>query len=145
MLGGQRCGCREASTGSGCTSQVGDGAGELEHAVVGARRDVQLAYGRLHEALAGLVQPAVLAHRSAELTTKPRARINRLHSRFAFVTISTGGLDAISHDLAIVSAMAHRVLVMKDGVIIEQGEAEALFDAPREPYTKTLLAAAQLA
>ena len=51
----------------------------------------------------------------------------------------------ISHDLALVRAMAHRVLVMKDGAIIEQGEAEALFTSPREPYTQTLLAAAQLA
>jgi microcin C transport system ATP-binding protein len=51
----------------------------------------------------------------------------------------------ISHDLALVRAMAHRVLVMKDGEIVEQGEAEALFANPREPYTQALLAAAHLA
>jgi microcin C transport system ATP-binding protein len=51
----------------------------------------------------------------------------------------------ISHDLAVVRAMSHRVLVMKDGDVIEEGEAEALFDSPRESYTQALLAAAQLA
>jgi microcin C transport system ATP-binding protein len=51
----------------------------------------------------------------------------------------------ISHDLAVVRAMSHRVLVMKDGSVVEQGEAQALFDAPREPYTRELLAAAHLA
>jgi microcin C transport system ATP-binding protein len=50
----------------------------------------------------------------------------------------------ISHDLALVRAMAHRVIVMKDGAVIEEGEAQALFDAPREAYTQALLAAAQL-
>jgi microcin C transport system ATP-binding protein len=51
----------------------------------------------------------------------------------------------ISHDLALVRAMSHRVLVMKDGAIVEQGEAETLFEAPAHPYTQALLAAAHLA
>jgi microcin C transport system ATP-binding protein len=51
----------------------------------------------------------------------------------------------ISHDLAVVRAMSHRVLVMKDGDVVEEGEAEALFAAPQAPYTRALLAAAQLA
>jgi microcin C transport system ATP-binding protein len=50
----------------------------------------------------------------------------------------------ISHDLAVVRAMSHRVMVMKDGDVVEEGEAEALFAAPREPYTQALLAAARL-
>jgi microcin C transport system ATP-binding protein len=51
----------------------------------------------------------------------------------------------ISHDLAVVRAMSHRVMVMKNGDVVEAGEAEALFSAPQQPYTKELLAAAHLA
>jgi oligopeptide transport system ATP-binding protein len=48
----------------------------------------------------------------------------------------------ISHDLAVVRAMADEVIVMKDGRAVEQGSAEAIFGAPRESYTRALMAAA---
>jgi microcin C transport system ATP-binding protein len=50
----------------------------------------------------------------------------------------------ISHDLAVVRAMAHRVMVMKGGDVVEEGESEALFRAPGHAYTRELLAAAHL-
>jgi len=48
----------------------------------------------------------------------------------------------ISHDLRVVRAMSHKVLVMRRGVVVEQGLTEEIFNRPREDYTKTLLAAA---
>jgi microcin C transport system ATP-binding protein len=48
----------------------------------------------------------------------------------------------ISHDLRVVRAMAHEILVMKDGRVVESGPAERLFTAPRQDYTRTLLSAA---
>jgi oligopeptide transport system ATP-binding protein len=48
----------------------------------------------------------------------------------------------ISHDLAVVRAMADYLIVMKQGKIVEQGPTDAIFDAPREEYTQTLMAAA---
>jgi microcin C transport system ATP-binding protein len=47
----------------------------------------------------------------------------------------------ISHDLRVVRAMAHRVIVMKNGKAIEQGSAAELFAHPQQEYTKSLLAA----
>ena len=48
----------------------------------------------------------------------------------------------ISHDLAVVRALAHQVVVLRAGRVVEQGPADALFAAPREPYTRALMAAA---
>ena len=48
----------------------------------------------------------------------------------------------ISHDLKVVRALADEVIVMRQGKVVEQGAANQIFDAPREAYTKALIAAA---
>ena len=48
----------------------------------------------------------------------------------------------ISHDLKVVRALAHKVMVMKEGDIVEAGPAEQIFDAPQSDYTRALMAAA---
>ena len=48
----------------------------------------------------------------------------------------------ISHDLRVVRAMAHDLIVMKDGKVVESGAAADIFDNPKEPYTQKLLEAA---
>ena len=48
----------------------------------------------------------------------------------------------ISHDLKVVRTLSHQVMVMQNGVCVETGTASQIFDAPREAYTKNLLAAA---
>ena len=48
----------------------------------------------------------------------------------------------ISHDLRVVKALSNHVVVMRNGRVVEQGPAEALFSAPQEEYTRALMAAA---
>ena len=50
----------------------------------------------------------------------------------------------ISHDLAVVRAVSDRILVMKDGRVVESGPADLILEAPAEPYTRELVAAAFL-
>ena len=50
----------------------------------------------------------------------------------------------ITHDVAVVRAMAHEVIVMKDGEVVESGGVHQVLDAPRHPYTQRLVAAAAM-
>ena len=62
--------------------------------------------------------------------------LRRLQSERGFACIF------ISHDLKVVKAMSHRVLVMRHGVIVESNDAHSLFTNPQHPYTQQLLQAA---
>nr|BFD41710.1 ABC transporter ATP-binding protein [Pseudomonas sp. FFPRI_1] len=51
----------------------------------------------------------------------------------------------ISHDLAVVKALSHQLMVIKHGQVVEQGDARSIFAVPQHPYTRQLLEAAFLA
>ena len=59
--------------------------------------------------------------------------LNSLKEEFGFTYIF------ISHDLSVVKYMSDRVFVMKDGMIVEHGEADELFSQPRSSYTRDLI------
>ena len=46
----------------------------------------------------------------------------------------------ISHDLRVVQALCHRLLVMHQGRVVEQGKCEDIFEKPQHAYTQALLA-----
>lgn len=50
----------------------------------------------------------------------------------------------ITHDVDVIRAMAHQVLVMKDGAVLESGSVNTVLDAPQHPYTQRLVAAASV-
>ena len=96
---------------------------------------------RIAIARALVIEPAIIALDEAvsALDVSVRAKIldllaelsDRLDLSYLFV----------SHDLSVVRAVADRVLVMKDGRIVEQGKTDEVFARPQHPYTAELIAA----
>jgi len=50
----------------------------------------------------------------------------------------------ISHDLAVIRAMSHEIMVLKGGKMVEFGETETLIKHPKQSYTKELFEAAEI-
>jgi microcin C transport system ATP-binding protein len=125
--------------GLGAAAGLGDVRSRYPHEFSGGQRQ------RIAIARAVVLRPEVLvldeptSALDVSVQRQVLALLGALQRRYAMSYVF------ISHDLAVVRAMAHRVLVMKDGAIVEEGTAEELFAAPREPYTRELLAAAHLA
>jgi peptide/nickel transport system ATP-binding protein len=51
------------------------------------------------------------------------------------------GTILVTHDLAMASEFCDRIVVMQRGEVVEAGTTEEIFEAPRHPYTRALLAA----
>jgi peptide/nickel transport system ATP-binding protein len=58
-------------------------------------------------------------------------------------TQSKTSLIFISHDLAVINQMTSRVLVMHQGLLVEQGDTASVFAAPKDPYTDRLVSSAK--
>ena len=96
---------------------------------------------RVMIAMALLVKPALL------LADEPTTALDvTIQAQVLDLMVELGrdfgtAIILVTHDLGVVARMCDRVVVLYGGRIMEEGRAEALFDAPRHPYAQGLLAA----
>lgn len=90
-------------------------------------------------ALAAEPDLLILDEATASLDVSVQARVLDLLSRLQAELSLTYLL--IGHDLAVIRQLSHEVLVMRDGVVVENRSADELFAAPQQEYTRALLAA----
>jgi microcin C transport system ATP-binding protein len=116
--------------------QAGDWLQRYPHEFSGGQRQ------RLAIARALIVQPRllVLDEPTSALDVTVQQQVLTLLQRLQ----RERGLSylLITHDIAVIRAMAHQVLVLKDGKVLERGDVEQVLQSPQHPYTQALVRAA---
>jgi peptide/nickel transport system ATP-binding protein len=130
--------------------------GELDRAVellasVGVPQPELRVAQYAHQLSGGLRQRALIASAIAadpalviadEPTTALDVTVQKQITQLLGARLDDGkGVLLISHDLAVVADIADRVVVMKNGRVVEEGQTDAVLGSPRHPYTRQLLAA----
>jgi oligopeptide transport system ATP-binding protein len=90
----------------------------------------------LHPSLVVLDEPTSALDRSVQKEIVDLLRNLQIQHGLSYIFIS--------HDLAVVRAIADEIMVMKSGKVVERGSVDQIFGAPHEPYTRDLMAAAFL-
>ncbi len=137
--------------------RVGGGAGERRRLIEAALEEVGIEPGAVdrypHEFSGGQRQRVAIAR---ALVLKPRFVILDEPTSALDMSVQAQIVDLlrelqarhrlaylfISHDLRVVRALAHDLVVIKDGKVVEAGPAHAVFTAPQHAYTRALMAAA---
>ena len=96
---------------------------------------------RVGIALAMLLHPSLLLADEPTSALDVVSQAQVLHELRVLQQKEQTGMVLVTHNLAVLEQMADRVVVLKDGNIVEQGETRTVFDHPMDEYTKSLLAA----
>ena len=97
---------------------------------------------RLMAAMALITDPELVILDEPTTALDVTTQVGVLKTFKAAIAQSGASAIYVSHDIAVVAQMAHRILVLKGGVMQEQGAAEDILTRPRSEYTRTLMAAA---
>jgi ABC-type glutathione transport system ATPase component len=109
--------------------------GQYPHELSGGMRQ------RVMIAMAMAMRPALLIADEPTTALDVTIQAQILDLMRAMTAESGTSLVLITHDMGVVAEMADRVLVMRDGEVVEEAAATALFARPSRPYTRALLAA----
>ena len=96
---------------------------------------------RVGIALAMLLHPSLLLADEPTSALDVVSQAQVLRELQALQQKEQTGMVLVTHNLAVLEQMADRVVVLKDGNIVEQGETRMAFDHPKDEYTRNLLAA----
>jgi len=114
---------------------------------IGRRYPHQVSGGqlqRLMAAMAMICDPKLLILDEPTTALDVTTQIEVLHAFKKLIRERGTSAIYVSHDLAVVAQIADHILVLKDGQMVEYGDVEQIVHAPRDDYTRELLAAAHI-